>query len=141
MERDLEPNASLRGVGAITLFVEDLPRSKSFYQDVFGLPAVWEDANSAVFELENTIVNLLDTRAAHDLIAPAAVAPPDAGSRAQLTIWVDDADAVCADLKRRGVTLLNGPMDRAWGVRTACFADPGGHIWEIAQQLPRPASA
>jgi lactoylglutathione lyase len=137
MERALEPNASLRAVGAITLFVEDLPRAKSFYQDVFGVPAVWEDANSAVFQLENTIVNLLDTRAAHDLIAPAAVARPDAGSRVQLTIWVDDADAVCVDLKRRGVTLLNGPMDRAWGVRTASFADPAGHIWEIAQQLPK----
>jgi lactoylglutathione lyase len=30
---------------------------------------------------------------------------------------------------------LNGPMDRAWGVRTASFTDPGGHIWEFAQQL------
>jgi uncharacterized glyoxalase superfamily protein PhnB len=53
---------------------------------------------------------------------------------------VDDADAVCADLKQRGVTLLNGPMDRSWGVRTAAFADPGGHIWEIAQQLPEAGS-
>jgi catechol 2,3-dioxygenase-like lactoylglutathione lyase family enzyme len=29
--------------------------------------------------------------------------------------------------------LLNGPMDRPWGVRTASFRDPGGHIWEIAR--------
>jgi len=29
---------------------------------------------------------------------------------------------------RRGVALLNGPMNRPWGVRTASFADPGGHI-------------
>jgi len=33
---------------------------------------------------------------------------------------------------RRGVKLLNGPMDRPWGNRTASFRDPGGHIWEIA---------
>ena len=38
-----------------------------------------------------------------------------------------------AELARRGVTLLNGPMDRPWGVRTASFVDPGGHIWEIAK--------
>jgi lactoylglutathione lyase len=31
------------------------------------------------------------------------------------------------------VELLNGPMDRPWGIRTASFLDPGGHIWEIAQ--------
>ena len=34
--------------------------------------------------------------------------------------------------------LINGPLDRPWGVRTITFADPGGHIWEIAQDLPRP---
>ena len=41
-------------------------------------------------------------------------------------------DAVCDDLVARGVRLVNGPMDRPWGPRTACFADPSGHIWEIA---------
>lgn len=51
------------------------------------------------------------------------------------TIRIDDVDAVCVELNARGVTLLNGPMNRPWGVRTASFADPGGHIWEIAQQL------
>ncbi|MGI8761348.1 MAG: VOC family protein [Jatrophihabitantaceae bacterium] len=61
------------------------------------------------------------------------VAPPDAGSRFQLTIEVPDVDAVCATLAARGVELLNGPIDRPWGVRTASFRDPGGHIWEIAQ--------
>ncbi|MGH3402377.1 MAG: hypothetical protein ACRDRJ_07680 [Streptosporangiaceae bacterium] len=29
-----------------------------------------------------------------------------------------------------------GPADRPWGMRTVTFADPGGHIWEIAQELP-----
>jgi catechol 2,3-dioxygenase-like lactoylglutathione lyase family enzyme len=128
---------SLRSVGAITLFVEDLPRSKSFYADVFDLPVVWEDESSAVFKLDNTLINLLETSAAHGLIEPAAVAPPGAGSRFMLSIWVDDTDAVCAELEKRGVTLLNGPIDRAWGKRTASFADPGGHIWEIAQDIPQ----
>jgi uncharacterized glyoxalase superfamily protein PhnB len=42
-------------------------------------------------------------------------------------------DATCAELIKRGAKLINGPMDRPWGIRTACFADPGGHIWEIAK--------
>ncbi len=33
---------------------------------------------------------------------------------------------------RHGVKLLNGPVDRPWGPRTATFADPAGNIWEIA---------
>jgi lactoylglutathione lyase len=128
-------NASLRSVGAITLFVQNLQRSKLFYQEVFGLPVTYEDENSAVFKFENTIINLLTTPAARDLIEPGAVASREAGSRFQLTIWVDDTDAVCAELDMRGVALLNGPMNREWGMRTASFTDPDGHIWEIAQEL------
>jgi lactoylglutathione lyase len=129
-------SAWVKRVGAMTLFVEDLARAKAFYQDVFGLPVTYEDASSAVFTFDNTLVNLLQTSAAHELIEPATVAGPETGSRFQLTIWVDDVDAVCLELQTLGVALINGPMDRAWGQRTATFADPGGHIWEIAQELP-----
>jgi lactoylglutathione lyase len=121
-----------RRVGAITLFVEDLAAAKRFYQEVFGLQVKFEDDESAVFDFGNTIINLLDVAAAPSLIDPARVASRDAGSRVQLTIEVEDVDAVCAELSARGVTLLNGPVDRPWGVRTASFVDPGGHIWEIA---------
>jgi lactoylglutathione lyase len=125
----------LKSVGAITMFVEDPKRSKSFYEQVFDTQAVYEDDDAATFKLENLLVNLLRTPAARELIDPAAVAAQEAGSRFQLTIWVDDADGVCAELATRGVELLNGPIDRPWGVRTASFADPDGHIWEIAQVL------
>ena len=128
-------DASLASVGAITLFVEDRERAKSFYERVFELSPVYEDENAAAFQFGNMIVNLLATPAARELIEPAAVAGPEAGSRFQLTIWVDDADAVSKELAKRGVTLLNGPMDRAWGLRTAAFADPDGHVWEIASKL------
>jgi catechol 2,3-dioxygenase-like lactoylglutathione lyase family enzyme len=131
--REVEAGSWPKGIGAITLFVEDLNAAKAFYGEVFGLPLAFEDADSAVFDFGNTIVNLLRTTAAPELIKPAAVARRDAGSRLQLTIQVDDVDAVCAELATRGVELLNGPMDRPWGVRTASFRDPGGHIWEIAR--------
>ena len=58
----------------------------------------------------------------------------------QFAIIVDDVDAVCSELTGRGVTLLSGPADRPWGMRTVTFADPGGHIWEIAQEIPGDAS-
>ena len=121
-----------RLIDAITLFEEDLDAAKRFYQNAFGLPVIFEDDNSAVFKFGRTLINLLKISEAPELIAPAAVAPREAGSRFQLTIGVDDVDAMCAELEKRGVKLLNGPMDRPWGIRTASFADPGGHIWEIA---------
>jgi lactoylglutathione lyase len=113
---------SLKSVGAITLFVEDPVRSKAFYEQVFDVPVVYEDESSAAFQFENTIINLLARPAANELIAPGTVGGPD-------------ANAVVAELANRGVELLNGPIDREWGMRTAAFADPDGHIWEVAQQL------
>ena len=122
-----------KGIGAITLFVEDLEAAKQFYRKVFGLPVMFEDSDSAVFKFGNTLVNLLKITAAGELIEPAKVASREAGSRFVFTLDVDDVDAMCAELIARGVELLNGPMDRPWGVRTASFVDPGGHIWEIAK--------
>jgi catechol 2,3-dioxygenase-like lactoylglutathione lyase family enzyme len=120
------------GIAAITLFVEDLAAAKRFYSDVFQLPVFFEDDNSAVFKFGDTLVNLLNTSEAPELVAPATVGAPDAGVRFQFTLGVDDVDATVGELRSRGVELLNGPMDRPWGIRTASFRDPAGHIWEIA---------
>lgn len=128
-------------VSAISLFVEDLGSAKRFYAEVFGLPVVFEDNASAVFNFGNTLINLLTATAAEGLVEPATVASRESGSRLQLTIEVKDVDATCAELRTRGVVLLNGPMDRPWGIRTASFRDPGGHIWEIAHTLPVSTSA
>lgn len=125
----------LSSVGAITLFVEDPVVSGSFYARVFELSPIHEDEDSVAFRFENVIVNLLGAPAARELVDPGAVARAKAGSRFQLTIWVADVDAVCAELARRGVRLLNGPVNRPWGMRTASFTDPDGHIWEVAQGL------
>lgn len=121
------------GMYAITLFAEDLAAAREFYQDVLELPLVFEDPNSAVFRLGDTLLNLLKISEARELIEPARVAGRDAGSRMVFTIRVDDVDARVAALAERGLTMLNGPMDRPWGVRTASFMDPAGNIWELAK--------
>jgi lactoylglutathione lyase len=127
---------SLKNVGAITMFIDDTQRSKAFYEQVFGAKAVYEDEDAVAFEFENMVVNMLRLPAAHQLIAPAPVGDADAPKRFQLTIGVEDTDAVCEQLAAGGVELLNGPMDREWGMRTAAFTDPDGHIWEVAAKIP-----
>jgi uncharacterized glyoxalase superfamily protein PhnB len=125
----------LDAIEVITLFVDDIGEARSFYQTVFTPEIVYEDAVSAVLKFAGTMVNLLESTQAPELVAPSSVAKSQSGSRILLTVKVDDTDAVCAELRRRGVTLLNGPVDRPWGRRTAAFADPSGHVWEIAQDL------
>jgi lactoylglutathione lyase len=120
-------------ITAITLFTDDLAATRAFYVDVFGLPVYYEDDASAVFNFGNTLINLLQSGEADGLIGPAKVAAQDAGARMQFTITVDDVDATVAEVTSRGATIINGPQDRPLGIRTACFADPAGHIWEVAK--------
>jgi catechol 2,3-dioxygenase-like lactoylglutathione lyase family enzyme len=121
-----------RAINAVTLFTEVLQQTKEFYQTVFGLPIHFDDANSAVFKFGDVLINLLDIKEANELIEPALVAKGESGARFVFTIGVEDVDAMSAELANRGVALLNGPMDRPWGIRTASFMDPAGYIWEIA---------
>jgi catechol 2,3-dioxygenase-like lactoylglutathione lyase family enzyme len=102
----------LDAIEVITLFVDDIGEARSFYQTVFTPEIVYEDAVSAVLKFAGTMVNLLESTQARELVAPLSVAKSQSGSRILLTVKVDDTDAVCAELRRRGVTLLNGPVDR-----------------------------
>lgn len=128
-----QKNSWVKNISAITLFVEDLEEAKKYYQNVFGLPIFFEDPNSAVFKFGETLINLLNITEANELIEPAKVANRDSGSRFVFTIPVEDVDKMCAELTSQGVKLLNGPIDRPWGIRTASFVDPAGYIWEIAK--------
>src|SRR6478752_4409792 len=114
---------SLSNVSAISLFVEDVAAAKRFYQGVVDAPAVYEDEVSVAVEFDHLVINLLHSSQAPGLVAPAPVAPAAAGSRFQLSIWVDDVDAVCVQLGERGVKLLTGPEDKPWGLRAATFTD------------------
>ncbi len=124
--------SSFEGIQAITLFVDDLASAKRFYLKVFGLPVHFENHDSVVFRFGDTLVNLLASTAAIELIEPAELAPVLGGHRSVFTVQVADVDAVCEVLAEHGVRLLNGPINRPWGPRTASFIDPSGHIWEIA---------
>jgi catechol 2,3-dioxygenase-like lactoylglutathione lyase family enzyme len=130
---------ALNSISAISLFVEDVPATKAFYEDVFGVETVFEDESSACVRFDGLFVNLLDVSAAEEQVD--RVANREAGSRFQLSIWVDDVDAVCQTLRARGVALLSGPADREWGMRSATFADPAGHSWEVAQEVLQPSNA
>lgn len=126
---------ALRAIEVVTIFAEDVAATQAFYRDVFGLPLVFEDAVSAVFRFDNLLLNILHVSQAPELVDPAPVGAPGGGIRYMPTISVADVDEICGELARHGVTLLNGPIDRPWGRRTAAFSDPAGTVWEIAQNL------
>lgn len=132
---------SLNEIEVITLFVEDLAAAEAFYTGVLNTEVVLRDDAGLLVKFGPLMLNLLQIDHAPELVEPATVAGNGTGARALFTIKVDDVDAVCAELERHGVALLNGPVDRPWGRRTAAFADPAGNAWEVAQVLEDPGAA
>ena len=125
----------LASVETITLFVDDIADARAFYKRVFDAAVVYEDEVSYVMKFEGVMINLLQASRAPELVKPEPVAPARSGSKMLLTVKVPNVDAACELLRGRGVALLNGPIDRPWGRRTAAFADPSGHVWELAHEL------
>lgn len=128
-------------IGAINLIVGDLEGAKAFYRDVFGLPVQYEDRDTAMFHFGDTYVFLQRGAAYQDVPTGDALRLAETGV-GQFVIFVDDVDAVRAELDTAHVATINGPANRDWGMRTLTFADPGGNTWEITQRLPdAPGSA
>lgn len=128
---------SLKSVSVITLFVADEQRSKEFYERVFEVAAVDEDEDTVIFRLDNLFLRLLTRKEADkQMLGQVPLARTDAGASSLLAIFVDDADALCAQLTERGVKIVYGPVDRPWGVRNAAFRDPDGHLWVLSSDIP-----
>jgi catechol 2,3-dioxygenase-like lactoylglutathione lyase family enzyme len=117
---------------AITLLSENIEASKDFYENKLQLTKVYEDEVSAVFKCGQTMINLLSDSQGPELLEPAKVARANAGTRALYTLKCANIDQAAAELTAAGAQLLNGPIDRPWGVRTVSFLDPSGHAWELA---------
>ncbi len=123
-------------IGAINLIVGDLERAKAFYQDVFRLPLTHEDEESAMFRLGDTYFFLQRGTTHQDRPSDDALSLAQKGV-GQFVIFVEDVDAVRAELDEGEVSVISGPADREWGMRTLTLADPAGYTWEITQELPR----
>jgi catechol 2,3-dioxygenase-like lactoylglutathione lyase family enzyme len=123
-------------LGPPVLLVEDLQRSKSFYQDMMGMTLQHEDSASVGLTLGSDMILLLTLDAARDLLLGGAVSTPTGLPNSSVfNLFVDDVDSWYERLCAQGVEFFIKPMDRSWGRRTAHLRDPDGWIWEISQSI------
>lgn len=128
---------SPRSVSAITLFVEDLERSKEFYERAFEVAPVDEDEGTLIFQLDNVFLRLLSrSEAEKEMLGQVPLANPGSGASFELAMRVTDVDARAAELAERGVSIAFGPIDRPWGMRHVAFRDPDGHLWVHGGDIP-----
>ncbi|MBL7939197.1 MAG: VOC family protein [Flavobacteriales bacterium] len=116
----------------ITLGVADLDRSKRFYSDVLGWKPFQDNGGIAMYKLNGLILSLYPQ---HELMADAQVADDAKGARftlAQCLRSPEEVDACFAQLKKHHVTITKMPEKVFWGGYSGYFADPDGHLWEIA---------
>lgn len=115
---------------AITILVKDLEASREFYGEKLNLQELFKDEVSTVFKAGGTMINILNDTQAEELIAPATLS--NNNTRTMFTLKCQEIDKAAEELEALNITILNGPIDRPWGVRTVSFQDPDGIIWELA---------
>jgi catechol 2,3-dioxygenase-like lactoylglutathione lyase family enzyme len=118
-------------VHLITLGVDDLDRSRAFYQALGWKPADSPEGVVA-FDLWGATLGLY-LRA--DLSRDMGRELPRGSGAVTLACNVREKEEV-ADVaeaaRAAGAEILKEPHDVFWGGHIAYFADPDGHVWEVA---------
>jgi lactoylglutathione lyase len=121
----------MRRVDYVIHYVESLKRSVAFYRDVIGLEVRLEGDGYVEFDLDNTKFSLFDRSKLPELIGREGGKPPCG----EIGFIIDDVDIEAERLKKLGVEILSGPVDRPWRERTLHIVDPDGNVVEFAQKL------
>lgn len=128
----------IRKIIATELIVRDMETCKAFYRDTLGLPMTQDEPDAVAFKIGDVYFFLLSATEAANMIGGQSLKFSFEGtSRSLHAAGVDDVDAMYADLKAKGVNVLEPPTDQPWGLRTAFFADPEGNFWEINQPVAK----
>lgn len=125
----------------VTLVCEDVAAGASFFRDVLALPVRQRDAHQVDVELGEVTATL--TARADDAAAERAPAragsdeDPGDGRAVILEVQVDDVREALRDLRRRGATVLLGPVLTEWDTESAFVAGPDGVVVELYRPRPR----
>ena len=125
-------------ISLISLGVDDIPRAIAFYRDGLGFPIhnFKEGEDFAMFRLEGTWLALFPRpeMAAEIGLPPEAFAAPRQGGimLAHNAPSKSEVDQVFALAVAAGATPKVQPRDVFWGGYSGYFADPDGHVWEVA---------
>jgi catechol 2,3-dioxygenase-like lactoylglutathione lyase family enzyme len=131
----------------ITLGVDDLDKSLTFYRDGLGLPTQgiigneFEHGAVVFFELQNGVKLALwpRTSIAHDTRLPVQAPSATEFTLAQNVSSKEEVDLVMQQAKAAGATIIKSAQETFYGGYAGYFQDPDQHVWEIAwnpQLLP-----
>ncbi|SIR80617.1 hypothetical protein SAMN05421858_3838 [Haladaptatus litoreus] len=126
----MEPRISI-----VTLGVSDLDESIQFYRDGLSLPMDDRepDASIAFFEMSGMKLSLYPRELlAEDATVSHGVGEFDGITLAHNVESKDAVDDVLGEAVSAGGELVKPAQEADWGGYSGYFADPDGHLWEVA---------
>lgn len=121
-------------ISIVTLGVRDLERAIGFYRDVLHWPLSSAGSGEiAFFRTGGTVLALFP----YDELAADANLAPDGSGFGGITLAHNVAskelvNAVLAEVRAAGATILKPATELSWGGYSGYFADPDGYPWEVA---------
>lgn len=120
-------------LSVVTLGVADLARSRQFYEDGLGWKRGNTEGEIAFYQVGGMVLALYS----HAALAADAKLESEGTGFSGITLAYNvrsraEVDAVLAEAKDAGATILKAGEDAFWGGYSGYFADPDGHPWEVA---------
>lgn len=117
----------------VALGVEDLERARAFYEDGLALPRVESPPGVLFFNLNGTWLGLSLLAAQVADIGLDSAASGYAGLNLVHNVGSEaEVDALLDTAVAAGGVMVKAAMRADWGGYHGYFADPDGHIWEVA---------
>ncbi|OUS07779.1 glyoxalase [Rhodobacterales bacterium 52_120_T64] len=129
-------------VTLITLGVKDLTASRAFYKSLSWQESSRSQESVAFFQINGLVLGLfgLDALAA-DQGRPDAQLGTGAMTLAQNFESEAEVDAAFSKALKCGAAELKAPEKVFWGGYSGYYADPDGHVWEVAHNPFWPLNA
>jgi hypothetical protein len=120
-------------INVITLGVEDLKRSRIFYENLGFSPSSISNEHMAAFQAKNLVFCLYP----HWLLAEDALVELKREGFRGITLAhnvtnKNDVQDVLEEASLAGAKIVKPAQDTFWGGHSGYFADPDGHLWEVA---------
>lgn len=121
-------------INLVTLGVADLAAARLFYQRLGFVASPAGNDDVAFFDANGIVLGLFGHEAlANDANLPAQPPPAFRGvSLAWNAASEAEVDAIIAHAVACGASLVKPPHKVFWGGYSGYFADPDGHLWEVA---------
>ncbi|MFC3166565.1 VOC family protein [Paracoccus fontiphilus] len=124
---------SRQRITLVTLAVADMARARQFYEGWGWTPHGSSQPGVTFYQMNGAVLALFGRAdLAADQGRPGATLGTGAVTLAQNCADDTETDAVFQAAVNAGATVLKRPQTVFWGGYSGYFADPDGHVWEIA---------